>query len=138
MILFSPLALPRATFATSRGARRMKWAKRIVLVQEDPYLFETRKALLEHQGYTVEAVHRMADARRLCKQFACDLVIVDSEENYRAALELCDEIKANDPSINVAVIAWNQTDLGSDCPDEVIRRERGPQEFLNKVRLALA
>ncbi len=66
------------------------------------------------------------------------LVIVDSEEDYAAALELCEEIKAENPEVNVAVIAWNASEIDSECPDEVIRRQRGPQEFVDKVRLALA
>jgi len=113
-------------------------AKLIVLVQSDPYLVSTRTAMLERQGYVVKAVHTVESARDICRGLSCDLVIVDSEEDYRAAIELCDEIKGANPEVNVAVITWNTTELGSECPDEVIRRERGPQEFINKVRLALA
>lgn len=51
---------------------------------------------------------------------------------------MCEEIKAEQPDMNVAVITWNESELDSECPDEVIPRARGPQEFLNKVRLALA
>jgi DNA-binding NtrC family response regulator len=116
----------------------MKPAKRIVLVQNDPYLVSTRKAMLERQGYVVKAVHTVDNARQLCRELNCDLVIVDSEEDYAAALELCEEIKAENPEVNVAVIAWNASEIDSECPDEVIRRQRGPQEFVDKVRLALA
>jgi DNA-binding NtrC family response regulator len=116
----------------------MKPAKRIVLVQNDPYLVSTRKAMLERQGYVVKAVHTVDNARQLCRELSCDLVIVDSEEDYAAALELCEEIKAENPEVNVAVIAWNASEIDSECPDEVIRRQRGPQEFVDKVRLALA
>lgn len=116
----------------------MESAKRIILVQNDAYLVVSRKALLEQQGYRVEAVHTVDQARAVCRNLTCDLVIVDTEEDYRAAVELCAEIKAENPAVNVAVITWHTADLDSDCPDEVIRRERGPQEFINKVRLALA
>jgi DNA-binding response OmpR family regulator len=116
----------------------MKAAQRIVLVQNDPYLVDTRKAILEQHGYTVAAVHTVEEARTICRNFACDLVIVDTEENYRTALELCEEIKSEKPDVNVAVMTWNAAEIDSDCPDEVIRRERGPQELLDKVRLALA
>jgi DNA-binding NtrC family response regulator len=116
----------------------MQAAKRIVLVQSDPYLFGSRKAILEQQGYKVMAVHTVAEARRAISNLSCDLVIVDTEENYQAALDLFEEIKAEKPEINVAVITWTSAEIESDCPDEVIRRDRGPQELLNKVRLALA
>jgi DNA-binding NtrC family response regulator len=111
--------------------------KRIVLVQNDQYLIDTRKALLEQQGYVVQAVHTVASARAVCQSLHCDLVIVDSEEDYAAAIQLCEEIKAEQPETNVAVITWNESELDSDCPDEVIPRAGGPQAFLNKVRLAM-
>jgi DNA-binding NtrC family response regulator len=116
----------------------MNAQKRIVLVQNDQYLIDTRKALLEQQGFSVQAVHTVESARAVCQSLHCDLVIVDSEEDYDAALQLCEEIKSEQPDTNVAVITWYESELDSDCPDEVISRARGPQEFLNKVRLALA
>ncbi len=115
----------------------MKQQKRIVLVQNDQYLIDTRKALLEQQGYQVQAVHTIDSAQAVCRSLHCDLVIVDSEEDYEAALKLCEEIKAEQPDMSVAVITWNESELGSECPDEVIPRVKGPQVFLNKVRLAL-
>jgi DNA-binding NtrC family response regulator len=117
---------------------QMRQAKHIVLVQNDQYLIDTRKTLLEKQGYFVQAVHTVDSARAICRNLDCDLVIVDSEEDYNSALELCEEVKAENPGISVAVITWDASALESECPDEVIRRERGPQEFLKKVRLALA
>lgn len=116
----------------------MERQKRIVLVQNDQYLIDTRKKLLEQQGYKVQAVHTVESARAVCQNLHCDLVIVDSEEDYDAALQLCEEIKTDQPDMSVAVITWNESELDSDCPDEIIPRVRGPQVFLNKVRLALA
>jgi DNA-binding response OmpR family regulator len=115
----------------------MNSAKRIVLVHSDQSLGDTRKAILEMQGYLVQTVHTVEGARVLCENLACDLVIVDSEQNYQAAVELCDEIKAAHPETSVAVMTWNESTLDSECPDAVIPRDRGPQEFLNRVRLAL-
>src|SRR5579864_3844746 len=99
--------------------------KRIVLIQEDPYLFETRKALLESSGYLVEPVHTVKEARRRCLELDCDLVIVDSDKDHNTALELCEEIKLNRPQINVAVMTGYHVYLHSDCPDEVIGQEEG-------------
>lgn len=116
----------------------MKPQKRIVLVQNDQYLIDTRKALLQQQGYKVQAVHTVESARATCRSLHCDLIIVDSEEDYAAALNLCEEIKAEQPDMSVAVITWNESALDSECPDEVIPRAKGPQVFLDKVRLALS
>ena len=112
-------------------------AKRVVLIQNDAYLIETRKQILERQGYKVEAVHTVEEARAICGEIACDLVIVDSEEDHLAALSLCDEIKAENPDVSVAVMTWDATEFESDCPDAVIRRKKGPQELLDKVEAAI-
>ncbi len=116
----------------------MNSAKRIVLVQSDQYLMDTRKAILELQGYQVTAVQTVEGARTICEDLACDLVIVDTEQDYQAAIDLCDEIKAAHAETNVAVMTWNEPTIDSECPDAVIPRDRGPQDFLNRVRLALA
>ncbi len=121
----------------SEGQISMNLAKRIVLVQSDQSLIETRKAILELQGYQVQAVQTIEGARVICENLACDLVIVDSEQDYQAAVELCDEIKATHPETNVAVMTWNESTVDSECPDAVIPRDRGPQDFLNRVRTAL-
>lgn len=112
--------------------------RRIVMIQNDHYLVETRKAILERHGFAVEAVHTVDEARAACRRMHCDLVIVDSEQNHSLAMELCEEIKAGNPGLSVAVIAWYNTPADSDCPDEIIRREEGPQGLVSKVNAALA
>ena len=110
----------------------------IILIQDDPYLVESRKLLLEGQGYRVDVVHTVKEARRLCREFDCDLVIVDSEQDHNAAMELCEEIKQNNPKLAVAVMTGYHVFLSSDCPDEVIRQEEGPAGFVAKVRSLMA
>jgi DNA-binding NtrC family response regulator len=112
--------------------------KKIILVQDDPYLFETRKAVLESNGYRVDLVHTVKEARRRSRELRCHLVIVDSEKDHDTALELCEEIKLNNPNVNVAVMTGYHVYLHSDCPDEVIRQEEGPAGFLYKVQKLLA
>src|SRR5271154_2210563 len=103
------LVYPRTQPSVLSYGARMKSPdspKLVVLVQNDPYLVSTRTALLERQGYVVEAVHTVEGARQACKTMNCDLVIVDSDEDYKAATELCDEIKGDHPEVSVAVITW--------------------------------
>ena len=49
--------------------------------------------MLEQQGYVVQAVHTVESARQLCHDLHCDLVIVDSEEDYRAAVDYAKKSK---------------------------------------------
>lgn len=112
--------------------------QKIILVQDDPYLVETRRLILENHGYLVGAVYSVKEARRVCCELDCDLVIVDAEQGYNSALELCEEIKLNNPKLQVAVMTGYHVYLHTDCPDAVIHQEEGPEGFLKKVQLLLS
>ncbi len=105
----------------------------IVLIQNDPYLTETRAAILTTHGYSVEVVQSVKEARERCREFQCDLVIVDADKAHTTALELCDEIKQNNPKLNVVLMTGYHVYLDTDCPDEIIRKEEGPRGFIAKV-----
>jgi DNA-binding NtrC family response regulator len=106
----------------------------IILIQDDPYLVESRRAILERYGYSVEVVDSVKQARAQAHAFDCDLVIVDAHKAHDTALELCDEIKQNNPRLNVALMTGYHVYLRTDCPDEIIRQDEGPEGFIVKVR----
>lgn len=105
----------------------------IILIQDDPYLVSSRKAILERYGYSVEVVESVKEARLRAHLFVCDLVIVDANKAHDTALELCDEIKQNNPGLNVALMTGYHVYLRSECPDEIIRQDEGPEGFIAKV-----
>jgi DNA-binding NtrC family response regulator len=105
----------------------------IVLIQDDPYLVASRKAILERYGYSVEIVESVKAARRRIQQFVCDLVIVDANKAHDTALELCEEIKQSNPNLCVALMTGYHVYLHTDCPDEIIRQDEGPEGFIAKV-----
>jgi DNA-binding NtrC family response regulator len=107
--------------------------KQIVLIQSDPFLAETRRRILEGRGYVVQIVDSVKQARNVAIKFDCDLVIVDADKSHDTALELCEEIKKNNPGLNVALMVRYHVYLKSECPDEVIRQEEGPEGFMRKV-----
>jgi DNA-binding NtrC family response regulator len=105
----------------------------IILIQNDPYLIASRKAILEARGYLVEVVQSVIEARQRCTAFQCDLVIVDADKAHNTAIELCEEIKQNNPSLNVVVMTGYHVYLHTTCPDEIVRQEEGPEGFVAKV-----
>ena len=107
--------------------------KHIVLIQNDPYLIASRKAILEGHGYSVEVVQSVVEARSRCKTFQCDLVIVDADKAHTTAMELCEEIKQNNPSLCVVLMTGYHVYLHTDCPDEIVRQEEGPEGFIAKI-----
>jgi two-component system, NtrC family, response regulator GlrR len=110
----------------------------IILIQNDPYLIASRKAVLESRGYLVEVVAGIDEARARCKAFQCDLVIVDADKAHNTAMELCEEIKQNNPSLNVVLMTGYHVYLHTTCPDEIVRQEEGPEGFVSKVENLLS
>jgi two-component system response regulator GlrR len=110
----------------------------IVLIQDDPYLVETRSALLKSRGYSVEAVHSLKEARAKCREFKCDLVIVDARQAHNPAMELCEEIKQLNPSVNVVLMTGYHVYLHTECPDDIIGQEEGPEGFVTKIENLLS
>jgi DNA-binding NtrC family response regulator len=108
-------------------------SKVIVLIQSEPFLAETRRRILENRGYSVRVVESVQEARTIAHDLVCDLVIVDADKSHDTALELCEEIKKNNPGLNVALMVRYHVYLKSECPDEVIRQEEGPEGFMQKV-----
>lgn len=107
--------------------------RHIVLIQNDPYLIGTRVAILTSRGYSVEVVESVDQARARCRDFKCDLVIVDANKAHNPAMELCEEIKQNNPSVNVVLMAGYHVYLHTQCPDEIVRQEEGPEGFIAKI-----
>lgn len=110
----------------------------IVLIQNDPYLTGTRVAILKSRGYSVEVVESVNEARTRCREFKCDLVIVDANKAHNPAMELCEEIKKNNPSVNVVLMTGYHVYLHTQCPDDVVRQEEGPEGFIAKIENLLS
>ena len=110
----------------------------IVLIQDGPYLVETRSALLKSRGYSVQFVHSVKEARVRCREFKCDLVIVDARQAHNPAMELCEEIKQHNPSVNVVLMTGYHVHLHTECPDDIVAQEDGPEGFISKIKNLLS
>jgi ActR/RegA family two-component response regulator len=110
----------------------------IVLIQDDPYLVETRSALLKSRGYSVEAVHSVKEARTKCREFKCDFVIVDARRVHNSAMEVREEIKQHNPSVSVVLMTGYHVYFHTECPDDVIGQEEEPEGFVTKIENLLS
>jgi hypothetical protein len=62
------------------------------------------------------------------------LILVAVTENVDEALEFCEETKDTMPHAKVALItSWHVHVPRTECPDDVIRKDYNPQNFLNSV-----
>jgi DNA-binding response OmpR family regulator len=106
----------------------------ILLVDGDETLQGLRTLMLRLRGYRVERVATLQDARRRIAEQHFGLVLVDVAKFPDAGLPFCEEIKGTRPGIKVAFLANHTLYLPADsCPDDVIARQDGPEQFLSRV-----
>jgi DNA-binding NtrC family response regulator len=106
----------------------------ILLVDGDETLQGLRTLMLRLRGYRVERVATLDDARRSTAAQPFGLVLIDVQRFPGLGLEFCEEMKAAHPGIKVAFLANHTLYLPpQSCPDEVIARQDGPEQFLTQV-----
>ena len=106
----------------------------ILLVDGDETLQSLRTLMLRLRGYRVERVATLEAARIRTAEQAFGLVLIDVQRFPDVHLEFCEELKAARPGIKVAFLANHTLYLPPEsCPDEVIARQDGPEQFLSQI-----
>lgn len=108
--------------------------KTVLLVDGDETLVKLRTLMLRLRGYEVERAANVEQARALLAINTYTAVIIDVRHDPGQALALCEEIKARHPRQKVALVANYTLYLPPlSCPDDVISRQDGPEQFLARV-----
>lgn len=71
----------------------------------DRYRRKERTDSLKEAGFKVYPVLRMQDVCVRCKPGAFDLIVVNATQNPATALEVCEQIKANNPDQKLFLVA---------------------------------
>ena len=90
--------------ATSRKAL-------VVDTDKDRYRRKERINQIQNAGFKAYPVLRLQDACVRCKPGSFDLVAVNATENGAQAVEICDQIKKNNPNLQVFLVS-----SGPDTP----------------------
>lgn len=65
-------------------------------------------------------------------------MIVDAIKAHNPAMELCEEIKQYNPSVNVVLMTGYHVYPRTECPDEIVAQEEGPEGFISKIENLLS
>lgn len=110
----------------------------ILLVAGDETAQHLRAMMLRLRGHAVERATDPGEALQKLGQKKYSLVIVDSN-HPEGAVEFCEEVKERMPGQKLAVLANNALYVQpASCPDDVISRHDGPEQFLIQVESLLA
>ena len=106
--------------------------RKALMVDEDKdrYRRKERNDMLKQAGYKVYPVLRMQDACTRCKPGAFDVIVVNGTLNPGAAMELSEQIKANDPKQMIILVSNENHDKDYVVGnwDELSRRISGEGE----------
>jgi len=121
------------------AASNAEATKKVLLVDDDPQILGLRAEILHLQGYEVQTAGSLDQARAAWQPAKYSLIVVDLRGQVQAAMEFCEEIKREHPDQLVAFLTAPMTYVPSNsCPDDVIPKERGPAEFVERVQALLA
>jgi len=116
-----------------------KEKKRVLLVDDEPQMLRLRTDILQRQGHDVDAARTLDEARAAWQPGKYSLIIVDLRKQPKQALAFCEELKREDPDQLVAFLTAPMIHVPRNaCPDDVIPKEEGPQEFVERVQALLA
>jgi len=107
---------------------------RILLVNGDLTVQHLRALMLRMKGYEVDIASSMQEARSKTDLLRYKLVIVDVGHFAEPGLEFCEELKKKYPDQKVLMQVDYHLFLNrNSCPDKVVSKEEGPQNFVNEV-----
>ncbi|PYP83326.1 MAG: hypothetical protein DMG65_24590 [Candidatus Angelobacter sp. Gp1-AA117] len=111
---------------------------RILLVNGDHTVQHLRALMLRLKGHEVDLAADLDEARSKTDLFQYELVIVDVGHFAQPGLELCEELKRKYPDQKVLMQVDYHLFLNRNtCPDRVVSKEEGPQNFVNEVESLL-
>ncbi len=102
-------------------------AKRILMVDDEPYVVESCAQMLELKGFEVQGVTSGIEAIALYQQQRFDLVLLDVQMPGMNGLEVLRALKEYDPAANVAILTAYGT---KEIVIEALRL--GAREFMEK------
>jgi DNA-binding response OmpR family regulator len=94
-----------------------------------------RDQILRLSGFDVDSTVSAREGLQMFWARHYDLVLIDveGEEGVLAAETMCSEIKTAQPEQLVAFVCNWRVALLTDCPDEVLRTEFDPKQFVSGV-----
>ncbi|WP_263384647.1 response regulator [Granulicella arctica] len=99
-----------------------------------------RDQILRISGFDVDSTLRASEGLSMFWGRHYDLVLIDveGEEGIAEAEHLCSEIKTAQHGQLVAFVCNWRVAIMTDCPDEIVRTEFNPGQFVGGVREAVA
>jgi DNA-binding NtrC family response regulator len=113
---------------------RAKHVSRILLVDGDNTVQHLRALMLRMEGHHVDTAADLHAARAVLAVSRYNLVIVDVGHFAGPGLQFCEEIKKKHSALKVLMQVDGHLFIDpASCPDKVVSKQDGPQQFVDEV-----
>jgi CheY-like chemotaxis protein len=109
--------------------------KNVLIIDGNEAMQTLRARVLRTRGVHVHTAQSVAEAALLWVPDFFDLVLLDVRQRSREAVEFWRTIRRQHPRQRIKFLVGPPTYLSPTCPDEVIARDRVPEDGVQRLRL---
>lgn len=107
--------------------------KRVVLIEDDPWLAESYGRVMTKKGFEVQVVSGAEEAMKTLEKGGCDVIVADIMLEGHTVFALLHELQSYDDTAKIPVILCSS--LTSDMVSPEKLQEYGVQRVLDKATL---
>jgi len=119
-------------------------SKQIVVVEDEPDIFEVIEYNLQREGYEIQGCLNGSEGIELIRRLQPDLVLLDLMLPGRSGLDICRHLKADELTRNIPIIIVTAKNTESDLvlglglgADDYIAKPFSPRELVARVQAVL-
>jgi CheY-like chemotaxis protein len=109
--------------------------KNVLIIDGNEAMQTLRARVLRTRGVHVHTAQSVTEAALLWVPDFFDLVLLDVRQRSREAVEFWRTIRRQYPRQRIKFLVGPPTYLSPTCPDEVIARDRVPEDGVQRLRL---
>ena len=123
----------------------LETAKKILVVDDEPFALAIVERLLKQEGYTVHLAKNGSDALKICLKYKPDLVLLDLMMPGISGEEVCREIRTSCAEVKIVYFSakqffYSKVNFSDSCsqPDGFIAKPASSKLILSTVRNVLS
>jgi len=121
----SPISFPMAT-------------KNVLIIDGNEAMQNMRASVLRSHGVHVHLAKSVSEAKLLWVPDFFDLVLLDMRQRSKEAVAFWRTIRREHPRQRISFLVGPPTYLSPTCADQVIARDKVPQNWMQRLRMSIA
>jgi DNA-binding NtrC family response regulator len=112
--------------------------KNVLIIDSNETMQNLRARVLRERGVHVHLAKSITEAELIWVRDFFDLVLLDVRQRSKEAVAFWRTIRRENPRQRISFLVGPPTYLSPTCADEVIARDKVPDDWMQKLRMAIA